>query len=129
MPLILVVDDEPLIRRLVRQFLGPRHEVIEAGSAEQALDFAHLRRPDLVVLDIGLPGVLDGLDALFAMRRHTRLRDIPVVILSGHGLQGESCGMPVDAYFTKPFKPSDLVACIERLLDQSLSTTALQGSA
>jgi DNA-binding response OmpR family regulator len=123
---ILIVDDAPAIRQLVRRCIALHHRVSEAENAEQALHRALLHVPDLVVLDIGLPGPMDGLDLLGAMRRHERLARVPVVILSGRGLHGETCGLPIEAFFTKPFHPDELAACIERVLQVARAEQAAQ---
>lgn len=116
---ILIVDDVPEIRRLVRLCTLHRYAVLEAASAEEALALVRSERPDLVVLDIGLPGPMDGLDLLAALRRDPDTAAIRVIILSGRGLQDDTLGLPIDGYLTKPFRPDKLADCIGALLDSS----------
>ncbi len=120
---ILIVDDVAEIRRLVRICTLHRYEVSEAATAEDALFQLAKHRPDLVILDISLPGAMDGLDFLARLRRDTAHAGTRVLILSGRGVQGETLGLPVDAYFTKPFRPLELADCIDRLLQDDFPTT------
>lgn len=123
---ILIVDDVPEIRRLVRLCTLQRYEVSEAADATTALDVAKRTRPDLVILDIGLPGSMDGLDLLAALRRNPDTARTRVLILSGRGLKGETLGLPVDGYLTKPFRPDELADNIGLLLgDQAPSSQPL----
>jgi two-component system, OmpR family, KDP operon response regulator KdpE len=116
MTTILVVEDDPGIRRALRSILRSRDfEVLEAATGETALLAAADRRPDLVVLDLGLPD-LDGIEVL------TRLRDFsdaPVVVLTAHDLQPEkvrALDAGADDYVTKPFDSDELVARIRAAL-------------
>ena len=113
---VLIVDDVPEIRRLLRICAMHHFEVHEAANAEDALLAVKRAPPDLMVLDIGLSGPMDGLDLLAVLRKDTTLRGMRVVILSGRGLEGDDVGLPVDAYFTKPFRPMAIMDCIERML-------------
>ncbi|HEV7464685.1 MAG TPA: response regulator, partial [Candidatus Dormibacteraeota bacterium] len=113
---ILVVDDEPEIVRLVRDYLEHGgFAVITASDGRGALEAARQRRPDLVILDLGLPG-LDGLDVTRALRRDGA---VPIVMLSARGdetdkLVGLELG--ADDYVTKPFSPKELVARVRAVL-------------
>ncbi|HYM85075.1 MAG TPA: response regulator transcription factor [Candidatus Dormibacteraeota bacterium] len=116
MKTILVVDDEPRIAQLARDYLehaGFRVEV--AGDGESALERVRRQRPDLVVLDLGLPG-LDGLEVTRALRRDG---DLPIVMLTARDdeldkLLGLELG--ADDYITKPFSPRELVARVRAVL-------------
>jgi DNA-binding response OmpR family regulator len=120
---VLIVDDVPEIRRLVRLCIHRRHTVMEAATAEVALAVAAWGPLDLVVLDIGLPGPMDGLDLLGALRSNPATAPAHVVILSGRGLRGETLGLPIDDFMTKPFNPSDLAASISAILDADAITS------
>jgi CheY-like chemotaxis protein len=112
--LVLLVDDYPDNRDIYVQFLtyaGLRVE--EAGNGHQALDKAFTLRPDVIVMDLSLPG-LDGWEATRRLKQDPRTRDIPVIALTGHALAGHSkvaFDAGCDAFITKPCLP-------ERLLDE-----------
>jgi two-component system alkaline phosphatase synthesis response regulator PhoP len=116
MPRILVVDDEPKIVRLVRDYLehGGFH-VLVARDGPEALMRARTERPDLVVLDLGLPG-LDGLDVTRALRRDT---SVPLIMLTARDSETDKVlglELGADDYLTKPFSPRELVARIRAVL-------------
>jgi DNA-binding response OmpR family regulator len=116
MKTILVVDDEPKISQLARDYLEHAgFGVIVAGDGQAALTAVRQRRPDLVVLDLGLPG-LDGLDVTRELRRDST---IPIVMLTARDdeldkLVGLELG--ADDYLTKPFSPRELVARVRAVL-------------
>jgi two-component system alkaline phosphatase synthesis response regulator PhoP len=113
---ILVVDDEPEIVRLVRDYLEHGgFVVITAADGPGALDAARRRRPDLVVLDLGLPG-LDGLDVTRELRRGGH---VPIVMLTARGEESDKLvglELGADDYVTKPFSPKELVARVRAVL-------------
>ncbi len=116
MKTILVVDDEPRIAALARDYLEHAgFGVLVARSGEAGLDLIRRERPDLVVLDLGLPGV-DGLDVTREIRRSSSL---PVIMLTARDdeldkLLGLELG--ADDYVTKPFSPRELVARVRAVL-------------
>jgi DNA-binding response OmpR family regulator len=116
MKTILVVDDEPKIATLARDYLEHAgFAVLTAGDGPSALTTIRQRRPDLVVLDLGLPG-LDGLDVTRELRRAST---IPIVMLTARDdeldkLLGLELG--ADDYLTKPFSPRELVARVRAVL-------------
>lgn len=107
---LLVVDDEPQIRRVVRNTLAPDFaRVIEAATASSALDLAAAERPDFVVLDLGLP---DGA-GIQVCRELRKWLDAPVLVLSARQADGEKVALldaGADDYVTKPFSPDELRA-------------------
>jgi DNA-binding response OmpR family regulator len=113
---ILVVDDEPRIVDLARDYLAHAgYAVLTADDGPSALATARARHPDLVVLDLGLPG-LDGLDVTRELRRDG---SIPIVMLTARDdeldkLLGLELG--ADDYLTKPFSPRELVARVRAVL-------------
>jgi DNA-binding response OmpR family regulator len=113
---ILVVDDEPRIVELARDYLEHAgFRVITASDGRSALDSARRDRPDLVVLDLGLPG-LDGLDVTRELRRDGAM---PIVMVTARDdevdkLLGLELG--ADDYLTKPFSPRELVARVKAVL-------------
>jgi DNA-binding response OmpR family regulator len=116
---ILVVDDEPQIAEIARDYLRlAGFNVIVASDGVRARETARGRRPDLVVLDLGLPG-LDGLDVTRALRKES---DVPIIMLTARvaeddRLQGLEIG--ADDYVTKPFSPRELVARVRAVLRRS----------
>ena len=113
---ILVVDDDPNLRALLRTSFEVAHiEVGEADSASSAAQKIASRHPDVVVLDVGMPGV-SGLVFCKGMKADPYTRDIPVVLLTGDEIS-ERSGREVgaDAFLRKPFSPLALLAVVERL--------------
>ena len=114
---LLVVDDEPPIRRLLRTSLGAEgFEVIEADNAEKALTAIEARKPEIVILDLGLPDQ-DGLDVIRSIRRSGS--KLPIVVLSSRGDERgkvEALELGADDYVTKPFGIAELVARIRTAL-------------
>jgi DNA-binding response OmpR family regulator len=113
---ILVVDDEPRIVQLVRDYL--QHggfTVLVASDGPTALRTARTGRPDLVVLDLGLPG-LDGLDVARALRRDG---EVPIIMLTARTDESDKLvglELGADDYLTKPFSPKELVARVRAVL-------------
>jgi len=114
--LILVVDDETRIIKLARDYLERAgFQVLSAGDGNTALAAARRERPDLIVLDLLLPG-MDGLDVCRAIRRES---DVPIIMLTARveetdRLVGLELG--ADDYITKPFSPRELVARVRTVL-------------
>ena len=116
MKTILVVEDEMKIARLVRDYLEHAgFDVIVAGTGEAAIASARSRRPDLVVLDLGLPG-RDGLDVARELRRSS---EVPIIMLTARGDETDrivGLELGADDYVVKPFSPKELVARVRAVL-------------
>ena len=118
-PLILVVDDYEDAREMYAEYLrfcGFR--VAEARNGNEALDQAFTLMPDLILMDLSLPG-MDGWEATRQLKADERTRQIPVVALTGHALAGASEGAKkagCDSFVTKPCLPDDLVVEVRRML-------------
>ncbi len=114
--LVLVVDDEHEVRSILRTALErDGFDVIEAGDGPTALDRASQRVPDLIVLDLGLPG-MSGLDVVRALRA---TGNVPVIILSGRGdVTDRIVGLEIgaDDYIAKPFSPREVAARVSAVL-------------
>ena len=128
-PTVLVIDDEPQIRRVVRHALeedGAR--VLEAASGREGADLAAAERPDLVVLDLGLPDG-PGLDVCRDIRAWS---SVPVLVLSARHSDAEKAALldaGADDYVTKPFSPVELRARVRAQLRRAQMGAATDGEA
>lgn len=118
-PLVLIVDDYPDNREMYSSFLSfSGLQVEEAANGREALAKAFALLPDLVVMDLSLPGV-DGWQATRELKADPRTKHIPVVALTGHALAGTSdtaLAAGCDLFLTKPCLPQDLLEEIRRVL-------------
>jgi DNA-binding response OmpR family regulator len=118
---VLIVDDDSDLRKLLRMSLENSHRVIhEAATAEEGLRLALDTVPDVLLLDIGLPG-LDGFSLCRAMDDEPTLSNMKTVIITGHDAaedisQAERFG--IDVYLVKPFSPQTVAELVERLEPQ-----------
>ncbi len=120
---ILIIEDHAEIRRLIRWTLEPEgHEIHEALNGVQGLREALMLRPDLIVLDVMLPGGLDGYEVCTRLKADPDLKRIPVVLLTSLGQErdrkaGWRAG--ANAHLAKPFMPLELVDEVAFLLQPS----------
>ena len=117
---ILVVDDSPTIRRMVRAALDALDDVsfVEAGSGLQAIETLAIQSVKMVVLDLNMPD-MHGLDVLRFLRAHGQYRDLTVMVLTTRGdevSREAALSAGASAYMTKPFLPSALVSTVQQLL-------------
>ncbi len=119
---VLVVEDELKIARLVRDYLtGAGFAVVEATDGEAALSMARAERPDMILMDLGLPG-LDGLDVT---RRLRQTSSVPIIMLTARAEETDrvvGLELGADDYITKPFSPKELVARIRAVLRRAENT-------
>ena len=126
--LILVVDDETRIARMIRMNLEhDGYEVIEANSGQQALDMVRSRMPNLVILDVMMPG-LDGYETLQILRE---ISQVPVIMLTAKSeeedrIRGLELG--ADDYVTKPFSPRELMSRVKAVLRRTEGAAAGGGN-
>ena len=117
---MLVIDDSATIVALLSRMLRQNdYHVLEASDAEQGLEIARTQSPELIFLDIVLPG-MDGFAALRQLRRDPYTRDIPVIMISGNEQATEQFyvhRIGADDFMKKPFSRAEVFARIERLLD------------
>jgi two-component system KDP operon response regulator KdpE len=115
-PTILVIDDEPPIRKLLRMgLMSQGYDVLEAPNGKLALELL-AKKPALVILDLGLPDI-DGLDLLRRIR--SRQENLPIVVLSSRGDEAgkvAALDLGADDYVTKPFGTLELIARVRALL-------------
>jgi CheY-like chemotaxis protein len=116
---VLVVDDEPDVLLLCRLNLQQRgHELLEAADGSTALEIARDRHPDVIVLDLMLPGI-SGYDVLEALQRDAETTNIPVLVLTAKSLRADrerSHGLGASAFLTKPFLPNELCEMVDSLV-------------
>lgn len=119
---VLVVEDHEENRRIVRLLLAHAGiEMIEAVNGEEGLAAAERERPDVILMDIQLPG-LDGYEVTRRIKANPELRHIPIIVVTSYALSGDdkkAFEAGCDAYVTKPFAPRELLAKIRGYLETS----------
>jgi two-component system cell cycle response regulator DivK len=119
---ILIVEDNERNLKLVRDLLEVKgYRVVAATSGEEALPLAQREPPDLVVMDIGLPG-MDGIAALRALRADPRTQDVPVIAVTASVMQTERVTIMqagFDGYMGKPIDVRGFLALVQDTLDRS----------
>jgi CheY-like chemotaxis protein len=113
---ILVCDDDASLRELVRAVLGTGYRFLEAADGTEALAAARELSPDLIVLDVMLPG-LSGIEVLEEIRGDEQLSDLPVVVITAWShaeIEAQVAG--ADRFVSKPFDPDELSNVVEELL-------------
>jgi CheY-like chemotaxis protein len=121
---VLVCDDAPIVRILVRAALDrEKYTVIVARDGHEALALAASEQPDLILLDVVMPG-RSGHDVLEALRRDPATTVTPIVILTGWAQASDGPEMLLagaDGYLTKPFSPHELASLVEELLSDPVA--------
>jgi len=116
---ILAVDDQEDNRRILHDLLTTAgYEVIEAVTGEGAVTRAEAHRPDLILMDIQLPGI-DGYEATRRIKANPALQGIPVIAVTSYALSGDEAkalAAGADAYVSKPFSPRALLAKVRQFL-------------
>ena len=117
---VLVVDDYPDGREVCAEYLAfSGFRVLQAADGQEALDLAFAERPDLVLMDLSLPG-MDGWEATRRLKADPRTASTPVIALTAHALDSHAASARAagaDAVVTKPFLPNELVLEVRRQLD------------
>jgi CheY-like chemotaxis protein len=115
---ILIVEDHPTMREAMRLVLeGEGFDIDEASNGDQALAAVHEEPPDLVLLDMSIPGA-SGPDVLAAVKNDPLSSDVRVIVVTATGEEGRAAAMAggADHYFTKPFSPIALLQAVESVL-------------
>src|SRR5207302_11636 len=119
-PQVMVVDDDLSMCNFLRSFLAERgYQAITVSSAEEAVKRYHSERPAAVILDVVMPGPMDGLEALAAFKKIDR--DVPVIVLSGHGRTAtvvQAMKLGAADFVNKPFDDPDLEAPLASAIRQ-----------
>jgi two-component system cell cycle response regulator DivK len=119
---ILVIEDHEENRKILRDLLvSAQFEVIEALSGEDGVAAAHRHAPDLILMDIQLPGI-DGYEATRRIKAVPGLRRVPLIAVTSYALSGDdvkATAAGCDAYVTKPFSPRALLALIREYLPEA----------
>jgi len=108
---ILIVDDEPNVRKLLRTVLKKKFTVLEAEDGSQAVNMASAEKPDLILMDIMMPK-MDGYTSCYALKSEPSTKSIPVIMLTAIDLKLNlqlSKELGADGYITKPFNSRDLL--------------------
>ena len=115
---VLIVDDEPNVRRLSRTILSKNFDVVEAEDGKQAIESANTQQPDVILMDMMMPK-MDGLTACHAIKKDPATKSIPVIMVTAIGFELNiklSQQMGATGYVTKPFTPKDLLDKIVQVL-------------
>ena len=119
---VLIVDDQADIRRMMNFALREEFALLEAADGATALELIRSHKPDVVLLDIMMPGGMDGLQVLQAMKSDASLQKIRVIMISARG-QVHDCELGMrsgaNAYFVKPFSPAQLLSAIHEQITAS----------
>jgi two-component system, OmpR family, alkaline phosphatase synthesis response regulator PhoP len=118
---ILIVDDEPNVRRLSRTILSKDYVVFEAEDGKQAVDMAGAQKPDIILMDMMMPK-MDGLTACHAIKKDPNTKSIPVIMVTAIGFELNmklSQQMGASGYVTKPFSSQDLLNKVAQCLTTS----------
>ena len=117
-PRVLIVDDDPVVRRIVLELLNNRYTIISASTGVQIPELLKKHKPDLVILDVMLPWI-NGFELCRIIKTHSQNEELPVLFLTSCKekedlLTGKEVG--ASGYLTKPFHAKDLYREVERLL-------------
>ena len=115
---VLIVDDEPNVRRLSRTILSKKFDVCEAEDGKQAVEIANAQQPDVILMDMMMPK-MDGLTACHMIRKDPATKSIPIIMVTAIGFELNiklSQQMGANGYVTKPFSSQELLAKIGQVL-------------
>lgn len=117
---ILIVDDQQEVRELVGVTLRVGdYQILQAKSGEEAVKIARAEKPDLIIMDVMMPGSIDGIEATRILKNDRETKEIPIIMLTGKGQETDKKrGFEVgaDDYFVKPFSPLELIKKVEEVL-------------
>ena len=118
---ILIVDDQPEVRELVEITLRSKNfQILQAMNGENAINIARKEKPDLIIMDIMMPGKIDGIEATRILKNDPETKEILIIILTAKGQAGDvekGYKAGADDYFIKPFSPLDLIKKIDEVFE------------
>ena len=115
---ILICEDDQNLRKLIRVVLGDGYQFVEAHDGEEAVELATRLRPDLIILDLMLPG-RSGLDVLSHLREHLPAAETRVIVMSAWGHADRAAlNAGADRFVPKPFEADELKATVSDVLEQ-----------
>ncbi len=119
---ILIVDDRAEVRELVKITLRSEvYQIFQANNGEKAIDVARKEKPDLIIMDIMMPGEIDGIEATRILKNDPITKESIIIMLTSKG-QKEDIKKGYEAgaedYFVKPFSPLDLIKKVEKVLEK-----------
>ena len=113
---VLICDDEPSLRELIRISLDGPYRFVEAHDGEASLELARRERPDVVILDMMMPR-RSGLEVLRSLRQDADLADTPVIVLTAQpAARDQALQAGADRVMVKPFEPEEITAAVEEVL-------------
>jgi CheY-like chemotaxis protein len=113
---VLICDDEPSLRELIRVSLSGEYSIAEANDGEESLEIARRLRPDLIILDVMMPR-RTGLEVLVEMRQDAELSNTPIIVLTAQpGTREEALREGADLVMVKPFEPKQIADAVEEVL-------------
>jgi CheY-like chemotaxis protein len=116
---VIVIDDDRTMRELCKTVLQNLTQVLESENGQEGLELVRRERPEAVVLDLMMPGEMDGLDVLAAIRSDPSLRDTFIIIITGRDdveTREQALQLGANVYFIKPFSVITLVSLIRTRL-------------
>jgi DNA-binding response OmpR family regulator len=115
---VLICDDEPSLRELIRISLDGPYRFVEADDGDTSLELARRERPDVVILDMMMPR-RSGLEVLSALREEKELADIPVIVLTAQpATREQALSAGANVVMVKPFEPEQIAAAVEGVLEE-----------
>ena len=123
---ILVIEDNKLNMKLMRNLLKiDKYQILEAVDAEAGIEVAKAKQPDLILMDLQLPG-MSGLDATKILKENRYIRDVPIIALTAHAMRGDeknALSVGCDGYITKPIDTRKFRNKIKKLLNGNVRSS------
>jgi len=119
---VLIVEDNPLNMKLFAAMVAAQgYGVLQASDGTRGLDLAHLHHPNLIIMDVNLPG-MSGLEITHSLKQDSDTSDIPIIITTAYGLHGDDAEVVAsgaDAFLAKPIAVSDFLEVVEGFMTRS----------
>ena len=119
---VLIVEDNPLNMKLFAAMVAAQGcHVLQAEEGRRGLDLAHQQHPDLIIMDVQLPG-MSGIEATHALKADPQTRDIPIIVTTAYGYDEEIRASGCDAFMAKPIAITEFLEMVETLLTRPVET-------